>query len=83
MDAQLVINIAIGLVGFLGAWVLKSITDTLQEMKESDHALRNKVQAIELLVVGGYVKRSDFEKLGEDISKRFDKFEERILAHRP
>lgn len=79
---QSIYNIVVGLAGFLCAWVLKTFNDELKERRQADHALRNKVQAIELLVAGQYVRKDDLEKFGDAIFKRLDKMEERITSAR-
>ena len=62
MDWQTAFDIAIALSGFLGGWVLKSLGESMTSLKETDAALAGKVQAIEVLVAGQYVKRDDMEK---------------------
>lgn len=83
MDMQTAFNLAVMLIGGLGGWLLKSITNRLDELYQSEHNLRNKLQAVELLVAGSYVKHSDLKEFGESLSKRLDKFEDRLLANRP
>ena len=80
---QMGFNVAITLVGFLGGWVLRSITQRIDELQQSEHSLRNKLQAVELLVAGQYVRKEDLEKFGDAIFKKLDKLEERLMANRP
>lgn len=77
---QTAFNVAVTLIGFLGGWILKSVTDTLKEMRASEHSLRNKVQAMEILVAGSYVRREDLDKFGETMFRKLDKLEERVIA---
>lgn len=77
---QTAFNVAVTLIGFLGGWILKSVTDTLKEMRVSEHNLRNKVQAMEILVAGSYVRREDLDKFGETMFRKLDKLEERVIA---
>jgi hypothetical protein len=77
---QTAFNVAVTLIGFLGGWILKSVTDTLKEMRVSEHSLRNKVQAMEILVAGSYVRREDLDKFGETMFRKLDKLEERVIA---
>lgn len=83
MDLQTGFNLAVMLIGGLAGWLLKSITNRIDELYQSEHNLRNKLQAVELLVVGSYVKHADLKEFGEAVFKRLDKFEDRILATRP
>lgn len=85
MEAQTFINIAIGLIGALGGWVLKSIResirdlqDTHKELTKADNELADKVQKIEVLVAGTYVKRDDLEKLSSALLNKLDKIEAKL-----
>lgn len=62
MDWQTAFDVAIALCGFLGGWVLKSLGDSMKSLQSADANLASKVQAIEVLVAGQYVKRDDLEK---------------------
>ncbi len=78
MDAQTIINIAIALVGGLGGWILNSLkTDLIQHRKDLCE-LADKVQHIEVLVAGTYVKRDDMDKLGTALFAKLDKIEAKI-----
>lgn len=72
MDNQTLINAAFSLVAFLGGWVLNSLKDSMKSLHESDSALTAKVQAIEVLVAGSYVKRDDLDKLTHALFTKLD-----------
>lgn len=78
MEAQTFINIAIGLVGALGGWVLNNLKSSIDELRKADLALTDKVQHIEVLVAGTYVKRDDMEKLGSALFAKLDKIENKL-----
>lgn len=78
MDAQTFINIAIGLVGALGGWVLNNLKSSIDELRKADTALADKVQHIEVLVAGTYVKRDDMEKLGNALFAKLDKIDQKL-----
>lgn len=78
MDAQTIINIAIGLVGALGGWVLNNLKSSIDELRKQDSLLADKVQHIEVLVAGTYVKRDDMEKLGDALFAKLDKIESKL-----
>jgi hypothetical protein len=82
MELQMAFNIAVALVAFLGGWVLNTITKRLDENRSDLHSIRNKVQAIEVVMAGTYVKKEDLEKLGNTIFAKLDKIEERISTTR-
>lgn len=78
MDAQTIINIAIGLVGALGGWVLNNLKSSIDELRKQDSLLADKVQQIEVLVAGTYVKRDDMDKLGSALFAKLDKIEAKL-----
>lgn len=89
MDAQTIINILIGACGTLIGWVLKSIRESIRDLQEvhkglakADSALADKVQQIEVLVAGTYVKREAMEaaidKLGSALFTKLDKIENKL-----
>jgi hypothetical protein len=78
MDAQTGINAAMGLIAFLGAWVLNSLNDSIKSLKTADADLIKAVQHIEVLVAGSYVKRDDMDKLTTALFVKLDKIELKI-----
>lgn len=72
---QLIFNVLVGLVGTLGGWILNSL-------KRDNELLTQKVQAIEVIVAGEYIKRDEFEnyfnKLADRIDSKFDKLEHKL-----
>jgi len=85
MDNQTVINILIAAVGALIGWVLKSIKESIMELQvnhkelmKADSELAEKVQSIEVLVAGTYVKRDDMDKLTTAIFNKLDRIESKI-----
>lgn len=78
MDLQIAFNIAIGLVAFLGGWVLSSLRDSINSLQKADRDLTSKVQAIEVLVAGSYVKRDDMDRLTAALFAKLDKIEAKL-----
>lgn len=78
MDFQTAFNIAVGLVGFFGGWYVKSIADSLNNLREADTKLTDKVQHIEVLVAGQYVRREDLHKHMDDIFSTLRRIEEKL-----
>lgn len=50
----------------------------LRDLQKSDTKLAEKVSSIEVLVAGNYVKKEDFDKLGEAIFKKLDRIEDKL-----
>lgn len=78
MDFQVGFNIAVALAGGLMGWVLKSITDRMDNLTAADKELTTKVQAIEVLVAGQYVKRDDLDKHIDNIFAALRRIEEKL-----
>lgn len=75
---QMFFNIAVTLIGFLGGWVLNSLKTSIEALQRADTELTSKVQSIEVLVAGTYVKRDDMDKLGAALFAKLDKIEAKI-----
>ena len=78
MEPQVFINVALGLLSFLGGWVVKNLQDSMKSLRESDEKLASKVQAIEVLVAGTYIKREDFDKTIIALFAKLDKIEGKL-----
>jgi len=78
MDLQIAFNIAVALVAFLGGWVLNSLRSSIESLQKVDTNLTTKVQAIEVLVAGSYVKRDDLDKLASALFTKLDKIEGKL-----
>jgi hypothetical protein len=57
---QSFINMLAGAVSVLFGWILKIVWDAVKDLQHADDELVNKVNRIEVLVAGEYVKREDF-----------------------
>jgi hypothetical protein len=86
-EFQMFVNAALGIIAFLGGIIGKVIWDaisalrsSLAEMRNDDADLARKVQAIEVLVAGTYIKRDEFERLSAAIFLKLDKIIEKIDA---
>ena len=75
---QMFFNIAITLIGFLGGWVLNSLKSSIEALQKADASLTSKVQDIEVLVAGSYVKRDDLDKLSAALFAKLDKIEGKL-----
>ena len=75
---QMMFNIAITLIGFLGGWVLNSLKASMEALQKADHELTIKVQSVEVLVAGSYIKREDLDKLSSALFAKLDKIEAKL-----
>lgn len=82
MEPQTLINAAFTLVGVLGGWMLNRLWSSVDHLQTQDQTLAEKVQRIEVLVAGTYVKRDDLDKsldgLGTAIFTRLDRIESKL-----
>lgn len=78
MDYQFLFNMVLGLAAFLGGYVLNSISANLKSLQNTDSDLAKKVQSIEVLVAGAYVKNSEIEKLSTAIFSKLDKISDKL-----
>ena len=80
MESQDLINLALGAISFLGGWIVKNLQESMKSLRESDEKLANKVQQIEVLVAGQYIKREDFDKTVSALFAKLDKIEAKLDA---
>ena len=78
MDAQTLINILFACAGAMGGWILNNLKSSIEALQKADTTLADKVQHIEVLVAGTYVKRDDLDKVTSVVHQRFDKIEEKL-----
>jgi hypothetical protein len=80
IDYQSAFNIAFVIAGFLCGWVLNGLRDSLKSLQSADAELTQKVQAIEVLVAGKYITRTDFEATVTAMFSKLDKIYDRLEA---
>ena len=78
MEAQTLINVALGLLAFMGGWIMSNLQDSLKSLRTSDENLASKVQAIEVLVAGQYVKRDDFDRKIDALFAKLDSIDAKL-----
>ena len=78
MDWQWIADGAFTIVGILLTVLINSARDSIKELHEQDTALADKVQHIEVLVAGNYVKRTDMDTLTTALFAKLDKIENKL-----
>jgi hypothetical protein len=78
IDVQTVINTLLTLVGALGGWILRSMSSSITNLQQRDIQLAEKVQEIEVLVAGDYVKKNDFDRMARDIFTLLHRIEDKL-----
>jgi hypothetical protein len=71
MDTQQIINVALGLIAFLGGWVLNNITKAIERL-DTD------VRAMPMLYVSKDDYRRDIDDIKEMLGKIFDKLDAKV-----
>jgi len=77
-DGQLIFNVIFGVAMAALGWVMNSLRDSIASLHASDTALAAKVQSIEVLVAGTYVKRDDMDKLLAAVFLKLDRIESKL-----
>ena len=80
---QSLFNVCISIIVLLVGWWNKNIWDSIKESKDSLNEHLKNHNELKLQVVSDYVKKNDFEKNIDMISKKLDKLEslEVLLAN--
>jgi hypothetical protein len=79
---QILFDIVLGVAGFLGGFILKSIWHDLKELRNQDSALVNAVHNIETLVAGNYIKREEVETKIDALFRKLDKIENHLMERK-
>lgn len=75
---QWLFDAIIFLIAGLGGWILKSITSALKDLQVADIVLADKVQAIEVLVAGQYIKRTEIDAIARQLFDKLDNIRDMI-----
>lgn len=75
---QSYLNWAFGIVNLILGAVIKAMWDSYKDLKKADVALAEKVNQIEVLVAGQYVKRDDFDRVANAIFLKLDKISDKL-----
>jgi len=71
MDTQQIINVALGLIAFLGGWVLNNITKAIERL-DTD------VRAMPTTYISKDDYRHDIDDIKEMLGKIFDKLDAKV-----
>lgn len=72
------INMLIGAVSVLFGWILKTVWEAVKDLQDSDAELADKVNRIEVLVAGEYIKREEFQIALDRLFTKLDQIEMKI-----
>ena len=72
------LNWGFGVINLILGGLIKAMWDSYKDLKKADLALAEKVNQIEVLVAGQYVKRDDFDRVANQIFIKLDKISDKI-----
>ena len=75
---QSYLNWGFGVINLILGGLIKAMWDSYKDLKAADLALAEKVNQIEVLVAGQYVKRDDFDRVANQIFSKLDKISDKI-----
>jgi hypothetical protein len=75
---QTIINFILGLFGMILGFMLRVLWQSVKDLRTEDRLLADKVNNIEVLVAGQYIKRDEFQQFSEAIFKKLDKIEDKL-----
>ena len=83
MAMQEVFNIAVALIGFLAAWVLRVLWESIKELQRNNKEVSDQLRDNELLVLGQYTKKEELDRVADAILTKISKLEniEVSIAH--
>lgn len=72
------IDYIMGIVMFLLGIIVNATRESIKDLKKQDSELAEKVQAIEVLVAGNYVQKSDLEKITDALFRKLDSISDKL-----
>ena len=78
MDTQDLINTAFAALGGLTGWVLNNLKESIDSLRKQDLVTTDKIQRMEVLVAGDYVKRSELVAMLASIRCQLEKMDDKM-----
>lgn len=78
MDYQVLFNIAVGVLGVIGGWMLNVLWGALKDLQAADKEIAEKVASIEVLVAGQYVTRREHGDALSMINMKLDRIQQTL-----
>tara|TARA_S200002703_G_scaffold15916_2_gene13537 strand:+ start:263 stop:514 length:252 start_codon:yes stop_codon:yes gene_type:complete len=75
---QGMINTIITLAGSIFGWLLKTLWDSVRMLEKTDDMIIEKVNRVEVLVAGEYVRREEFQDGVQRLFTKLDQIEAKI-----
>jgi len=78
-EYQVFFDVAVGVIGVLGGWVLNTVWGAVKDLQEADRELAEKVSQIEVLVAGRYITRDEFDRVLNSVFIKLDKIQDLLM----
>lgn len=78
IDPQWIINSLFGLLGICLGYILNNVRAAVERLQNQDAALADKVQHIEVLVAGQYVRREEFSRICDKLFLKLDQIDGKL-----
>lgn len=75
---QTLLNWLFAALGAALSWAFKVLYDAMKDLQKTDGELADKVQAIEVLVAGQYIKRTDMDRITDSLFAKLDRIENKL-----
>ena len=75
---QGMINTVITLAGGTFGWLLKTIWDSVRMLERTDDMINEKVNRVEVLMAGEYIRREEFQDGVQRLFTKLDQIEAKI-----
>lgn len=79
MDAaQIIIDCLIGITCLVFGFLLRALWQGITDLQTADKEIITRINQVEVLVVGNYVKESEFGEFRDAVFKKLDRIEDKI-----
>jgi hypothetical protein len=78
IDFQMAFNLLVGVLGTAFGWILNVLWSELRHLQQTDDKLAEKVNAIEVIVAGNYIRRDELGTIMREVHAKLDRIDERL-----
>ena len=82
IDFQFFVNALIGVVSFLGGWILKVFSEKIKRIEEKCDDRDERMINLVITLPKEYVRKDDFHRFTENMNERFDRLEDKMESLR-
>lgn len=78
METQMILNTLFGIIAALVGWYVRIMWESIKDLQKSGSDTAEKVQRIEVLVAGDYVRRDDLDRTTGAIFMKLDRIYDKL-----